>query len=139
MNTVLLVELAVAVGVLEDQNLVAVLALVLGQERPGRRVASRVDVGLDDPQPAAVVDAERDRLVHVRLAGEERDLEARRARSSPCAASSGVSPAYLYDVGRRRRLGLRPLRRTFGFCGVEPEVVEVDVPPVRRCACRRCE
>ena len=65
---------AVAVGVFEDQNAVAALAL---------RRTPRVFVGLGDPQPAAVVDRHGDRLMHVRLAGEKRDLENPRAPSSP--------------------------------------------------------
>ena len=56
-----LVELAVAVGVFEDQDAVAALAL---------RRADRILVRLGDPQPAAVVDRHRDRLLHVRLGGE---------------------------------------------------------------------
>ena len=42
-----LVELAVAVGVFENQN--PVLALSLGH-------ANRIGIGLGDPQPAAIVD-----------------------------------------------------------------------------------
>ena len=63
------VERAVAVGVLEDQDAIAALAF-------GR--AHGIGVRLGDPQPAAVVERERDRLDDVRLGRGERDGEARR-------------------------------------------------------------
>ena len=68
------VETSVAVGVLEDQD--AILALAF-------RRAHRIGVRLDDPQPAAVVEREGDRLHDVRLARGERDRETLAARSSP--------------------------------------------------------
>ena len=83
-NTLRRVEPAVAVGVLEDED--AVPGLVVGD-------ATRVGVGLGDPEPAAVVDRHRDRLDDVGLAGEERDLEPRRDRHRPrglLGAEAGV-------------------------------------------------
>ncbi len=80
-------------------------------------------MGLGDPEPAPVVDREPDRLMDVGLAGEEGDLEAlghrhrgrRLGGESPAwrKASGGVDPA---------GVGGRPRR-------VEPEVIEVEVPP----------
>ena len=67
----LLVEVAGALGVLEDHDPVAVLAFVFRQQDAGIWLAGRVAVGFGDPEPAAVVEAEGDRLLHVRLAGEE--------------------------------------------------------------------
>ena len=63
------VELAVAVGVLEDQDAVADGVL------PGSARAF-VRVALGDPEPPALVEGHRDRLRHVGLGGEERGLEA---------------------------------------------------------------
>ena len=64
-----LVELPVAVRVLEDDD--AVVALLAG-------LADGIGVVLDHPQPPTVINAEGNGLLHVRLAGEERGLEARR-------------------------------------------------------------
>ena len=86
--------------------------------------APRVGIGLGDPEPAAVVDRHGDRLDDVGLAGEERDLEARRHGHRPrglLGAEAGVP----IDVERR---GPAPGRD--GRLGVvQPEVVEVDVAP----------
>jgi len=62
------IERVVAVGVLEHQDPVTGLRL-------GQRV--RVGVALDHPQPAAVVEAHRDRLADVGLRGQQLDGEAR--------------------------------------------------------------
>ena len=119
------VEPAVAVGVLEDQD--AVAGLVVGD-------ADRVRIRLGDPEPAAVVDRERDRLDDVGLAGEERDLEARRARSSPAAASAGESPSWAKTSARRRpgRAGpggrRRPERKSSKLTCPQPAAVAVDQP-----------
>jgi len=64
-----LLEFAVVVGVLEHDDVVVALAL-------GR--AHRIGVRLGDPQATLVVDRERDRLVHVGLARDQVDVEARR-------------------------------------------------------------
>ena len=61
-----LFEPAVAVGILENQD--AVFALTLGR-------ANRIGISLGHPQPAAIVHGHRDRLHHVRLAGQQRDFE----------------------------------------------------------------
>ena len=73
-----LVELACARRVLEDDDLVALRLVLLRQYRPLLRVAPRIGVRFHNPQPAAVVEAERDRLVNVRLAREQRHREPRR-------------------------------------------------------------
>ena len=64
-----LVELAVAVGVLKDQD--AILAFTL-------EGALRIVHALDDPEPSTVIQAEGDGLHHVGFAGKERRLEAGR-------------------------------------------------------------
>ena len=65
----LLLELAVAVGVFEDHDAVAAFAV----ETP-----LRVAEALDDPEPPAGVEGHGNRLHEVRLAGEQRDVEALR-------------------------------------------------------------
>ena len=67
-----LVEFAVAIGVFENQN--AILALPFGR-------ADRIGVGFGDPEPAAIIDGEGDRLFHVRFAGEQRRFETGRQAS----------------------------------------------------------
>jgi hypothetical protein len=63
-----LVENAVAVGVLEDEDPVA-------DRRLPRTAGALVRVAFGDPQAAALVEGGGDRLRHVGLAGEEGDLE----------------------------------------------------------------
>ena len=77
-----LVADAVAVGVFEDDDAVP-------RGLPLRRPA-RVLEALDDPDPALLVDGERDRVDHLRLAGEQLHLELGRRPSSACTVSSGV-------------------------------------------------
>ena len=123
-----LVVFAVAVGVLEDDDLVA--EFTVGDHRAGVRVPPRVGVCLKNPQPAAVVDRERDRLVHVRLGGEHGDGEARR-HGHRLGRVLRLESGKLVGVDRRGRLDLRPLGEA-RLLGMEAEVVEVDVAPVAR-------
>ena len=68
------VERVVTVGILEDQDPVVG---VFGCDLP------RVGIALRNPEPAAVVEAHRDRLADVGLGREEFDGEARRSRHRP--------------------------------------------------------
>ena len=116
------VEPSVAVGVFEDQD--AILALAF-------RGAHRIGVRLGDPQPAAIVERERDRPHHVGLGGRERHREAlrhghrprrldarqaRRAAPDPSAAAAVMSAGD--DLVREERPRI-----------VKAEAVEVDVRP----------
>ena len=76
-----LVEPAVAVGVLEDQDAVAEAEVEL-------RGQLGVGVVLRDPEPPARVPGHGDRVLHVRLGGEDLDVEPRR-HAEPAAACSG--------------------------------------------------
>ena len=101
-----LVELAVAVGVLEDQDAVAWPRLSGAADRDSV-------VRLRHPEPAAVVDGEGDRLMHVRLAGEQRDLEAL-GHGHRLGRLLGRQAGVLVDVRRRQRCGVGR-GGTFGF------------------------
>ena len=88
-----LVEMAVAVGVLEDQD--PVLALGLGPP-------VGVGVVLGDPEPASGVDRERDRLADVGLAREERDLEPSGTVIFVAASDGGTGPSARPTVAQPR-------------------------------------
>ena len=109
------VESAVTIGILEDED--AVPGLAIGD-------APRVRVGLGDPDTASVVDRHRDRLDDVGLAGEERDLEAGWNGHRPCRLP-GREPGVGVSVERRGAPPPRHGRRHI----VQPEIVEIDVPP----------
>ena len=66
-----LIEFAVMVGILEDDDPVA-------QAEVEALLAVRVGIVLGNPEAAAFIPAHRDRLTDVRLGGEERGLETRR-------------------------------------------------------------
>ena len=113
MKTVFLSKWPVAFGVLEDHDAVAILAFVFRQQDAGIRLAGRVAVGFGDPEPAAVVEAEGDRL-HARPA-RRRTSETVNPRGTVIAAAalSGGRPAYLYSsagTGRRAASRRRPRR-----------------------------
>ena len=121
-----LVELVVPVRVLEDEDAVGAFALGL---------ALRVGVVLDDPEPPAVINAEGDGLLHVRLGGKDVELETRRERRGLHHFRSGET-GELHVVGRQR-VGLRGGRaRGHGGEGgpvlVELEVIEVHMAPAAR-------
>ena len=123
------VEMAVAVGVLEDDDAVAFRALVFRQEKAGRRMTARIDVGLGHPHAAAVVDRHGDGLFDVRLAGKRRDGKAFRQRHGPGGLVGGQSREF-ERVGDVPRTGVREIR----FRLVEFEVVEIEMSPAARAA-----
>ena len=92
-----LVELPIAIGVLENQNAIAPFAL---------RPALGVIHPFDHPEPPAVVDAERDGLHDVRFAGEERGLESRRQGHLLGGGLGRKAVGELHDVRRRLRRGV---------------------------------
>src|SRR5262245_3671928 len=125
-----LVEAAVAVGVLKDQNAITALALHFGQQRAIEWQAARIDIGFGDPQPPAIVDAHGDRLLHVRLAGKERDAEAFGDRHH-VGGSLRRQAGKLVDIWARRRLLSFAFRHTW-LLVVETKIIEVDMAPMSR-------
>ena len=120
-----LVEFAVAVGVLKDQDLVAVLALGRRQHRPGKRETLRVGIGLDHPQPAPVVGAHGHGLVNIGFAGKELDRETL-GHGHRLGRLLGRQAGVFERIGRSRlRLG-GDLR----LFGMKAEVVEIHMAPV---------
>src|SRR4029077_16714934 len=89
------IELAVAVGVLEDDDAIFPFALLgsLG-----------IGVGLGNPEPASMIDGESDWLLHIRFAGEESRLESWR-ENHLARGSLGREPRELDHVRRRDCFG----------------------------------
>src|SRR6185437_15193109 len=85
------IESSVAVSVLEDEDPVA--GLTIGD-------ATRIVIGLGDPDPAATVDRHRDGLDDVRLAGKQRDAEPGRDGHRP-RGLIGIEPGVLVYIASR--------------------------------------
>ena len=125
-NTVRLSKLAVAVGVFEDQDPVA--ALALPARGPGTRTPRRPTAGRGRRAPsrsAASRPARRRQTVTVKPSGTVIAF----------AASSAGKPGVRIVVGRAPRSASAV--GDFRLLVVEAEVVEVDVRPSRRCRDRR--
>jgi hypothetical protein len=100
-----LVEAALAGGILEDENAIVALGrlIAVGLLPVGRAVT------LGNPQPAALVPAHADRLMHIRLPGEQGDVEAigdRKALGRLLRRRRFVLGVLrVLDAGRQRRIG----------------------------------
>ena len=95
------VETAVGVGVLEDQD-----AIAMAEVEPIRRVG--IGVVLGDPEPAPTVPGHGDRVLHVRLGREDRDPEPRSGHGSRPRPRSRGEPGrttvqYYAGPGNRRK------------------------------------